>query len=505
MLRKPRGGFASDKGMSIVEVAISAVILFFVITAVLSLMFTSTRMGVDAKQRTAVTNAISSHLEWIRSLDYSQVAITGNGSGVIDPSMTEMVEGYTVVIATTITEGTNVKEVQVDGTATREGHPTLTLSEHASIRDYKSGVTQVSEVKGPLIDFTSLTPIEDSVIYSQYVQGGAALNIAVNAKAQMPDATIDDLRFYCSGQLLRDGSSVHAQVAAWQPFTATVSKSFSWDTEQVDDAGQPGAIADGYRIVRVEATDSLGQAAFKERRFYVDNYAPGNPGTPVVPMVNSDVEVRLSWPQAMDGTNPTWEYGLKIGKVDSTGNIVITNPVNVDGVPQDYIVTPPAYIHTTTAFSRYLAQVRAYSPRMLTSDYVPAAPGVRYVSKPLLTGTSITTYSGRNASRIANTAVDVAVTPPTFGTSQLVYDLFRSTNPADMGSSPYLSNTTPTYHDAYQTTVGRTGTPTLYYYRYRITYAASGSTAAGTEVAWSNIIGPTTTTSVSTPMPFVSW
>jgi len=181
----------------------------------------------------------------------------------------------------------------------------------------------------------------------------------------------------------------------------------------------------------------------------------------------------------------------------------LQNSVDADGQAVDYRMAPTAYIQTTTAFSRYTAAVRAYSPRLMTTEYAPIST---YVTNPRLAGYSTTTYAGKNAARTSSTAVNVSVTPPTFGTSAITYDLFRSMDPANLGGSPYKSNIGATYAETIVKTVGKFGVPDPYYYRYRITYTASGSTGAGSQVIWSNVIGPTTAAdSVSTPMPFVSW
>lgn len=494
--------------MSIVEIVIAAFILFFVLTAILGLVSTTTRMGISAKERTAVTNAMSSHMEWIRSLEYDEVAILGlEPSGTVPAQTSTMVDGFTVVITTTISEtAAQVKEIQVDAVATHPAYTPMKMSQHVSIRDYRSGLTTIVKAAGPTVEWGS-TPSEGTVVYSRYVSGGALLNIVADVQTGTSGVPITDLRFYCSGQLLRNSASVNADVAAWQPNTESVVKSFNWNTEQVDDLGNPDAIADGWRTVRIEATDADGRRTIKERRFLVDNDLPGMPpGTaPTVSLaqVTSDLESRLSWEILKDGTDDSWGYGVKIYKVDVNGSSVLQNTVDPEGVPVDYRVSAAAYLQPTTAFSRYTAAVRAYSPRLMTSNYANIPT---YVSYPMLTGTSHTTYTGRNAARTSSTVVNVAVTPPTFGCSSLTYDLYRSMSATNLGATAYKSNIGATYSETISKAVGKFGTPDPYYYRYKITYVAKGSTAAGSQVIWSNIIGPTTDTdNVLTAMPFVSW
>lgn len=515
MFKKPRGGFASEEGMSVLEVVLASVILFFVLTAVFSLVITSTRMGISAKERTAVTNAMTSHLEWVRSLDFEQVAVLGTDPDAMIPSqVTYSVYGFTVVLSTSVSEGSaGIKEVQVDAVASKEGYPTITMSQHASVRDYESGVTQMLSNDGPRLVFDNRTPAEGTVVYSQYVAGGAALVIDVDAESSDPAILITDVRMYCSGQLLREGSSVHADVAAWQPMSSSFSEAFGWNTLQVDDDGNPNAISDGLRTVRVEAVDQSGKRTIKERRFLVDNTAPDPPAGPQV-QVQSDIEARIAWTSSKDGTDDAWGYGLKLSKVGTDGQLQLLNPLNVEGEADDYRVDSTAYIQTTSGFSRYRAEVRAYSPRLLKSAYVtavgqdPVRPTI-YVTKPRLAGTSQTVYSGKNAARTSATTVNIGVQTPTFGTSSIRYDLYREQSIATLAAGNgtiYKSDIGPTFNETITKTVGKFGTPDPWYYRYKITYTPSGPTAAGSEVIWSNIIGPITSTdNVLTQMPFVQW
>ncbi|MRR35467.1 hypothetical protein EG829_12460, partial [bacterium] len=386
MDREPRGGFISDDGMSIAEVVIAAFILFFVLTAVMGLVWTTTQMGVSAKERSAITNALTSHMEWVRSLHYDEVALQGmTPSGTVPAQVTRTVDGFTIVITTTVTEGgPGVKEVQVDAIASGLGYPTLEMSQHASIRDYNAALTSTASSAGPRVRFGAATPPEETVVYSAYYGNSSLLYVEalVDVQSSTPGATITELKFTCSGSLLRDGSTIHANVALWQPMTATVSERFRWNTEQVDNEGNPDAIEDGWRLVRIEATDSDGNPPVAvERRFLVDNDSPGPPGNPVAQVI-SNVEARLGWTSARDGTDDAWEYGVKIEKVGMSGERILLNNLDESNVPVDFKLTPSAFIHTATnpptapatAFSRYVAVVRSYSPRLLTSEYVEILP-----------------------------------------------------------------------------------------------------------------------------------
>lgn len=526
MSKKPGAGFASDEGMSVIEVVIAAFILFFVLTAILGLVWTTTQMGVTAKQRSAISNALSSHLEWVRSLDYGQVGLAGSTPSATIPAQSTMViDGFTVVINTSVTASpSGVKEVQVDAVATRTGYPNLTMSQHASIRDYDNTMTGITTDTGPSVRFGTLTPTQNTVVYSSYFGNNSALNIdaVAEVRSTIPGVLIAELKFTCDGQMLRDGSSSYADVAVWQPMTDSVSQHFRWNTEQVDDTGEPDAIRDGWRTVSIAAIDSEGRRTVVERRFLVDNDPPLVPEGPIAQVRGSD-EVRLSWTSAHDGTDDAWEYGIRLYKVDSTGALVLQNSIDAGGAAVDFRVTPPAFIHSATnptsagctAFSRYQGEVRSYSPRLLVSDYVPilpedyvtGAPAV-YVTKPLVTANSVAVYTGRmnKGTYACFTTVDGAVTPPTFGCATLRYDLYRSTSPVSRGGTLLRANTTPTFNETIYEFLGSSPTPRTYYYQYKITYRPLGSTAGSTdEVIWSNVIGPTTMGTASVPMPHVAW
>ncbi|MDP2401597.1 MAG: hypothetical protein Q8M66_06420, partial [Actinomycetota bacterium] len=327
------------------------------------------------------------------------------------------------------------KEIRIAATVSRPGYRTLETTQFLVMRDASKGLTQASSASGPMIEFGAQTPPQDSVVYGTVVRGGSTLYISAQANAPSGGSTISDLRYYCSGTLLRDGTSISSNIAAWQPMTTTFAPSpFRWNTQQIDDDGNL-AIADGWRIVRIEATDSNGLKAYKDRKFYVDNYPPDAPAVPV-PDVRTNTEVRLAWTAAMDGTHEAWEYGIWLRQINAAGSLInLTNPDTPIKVPS------PAHVHTTAAFSRYEAEIASLSPRGFESTRkTTAAP---YVSRPAVTGTSRTRYQGNGNNRYSYTIVDLSVNTPTFPTSQIRYDLYMGTSAANM--SLYVADCGPTY------------------------------------------------------------
>src|SRR5512135_2825737 len=95
-----------DAGMTVVEVVVASFILFFVLTAVLGLVGATTRTSISAKQRTAMTNAVSSYIEYVRSLPFDQVALTnGSPSGRVEPTVVKRDGAFTITITNTLAAG----------------------------------------------------------------------------------------------------------------------------------------------------------------------------------------------------------------------------------------------------------------------------------------------------------------------------------------------------------------------------------------------------------------
>lgn len=522
MDRKPRGGFASDDGMTIIEVVLAAFILFFVLTAVMGLVWTSTQMGVSAKERTTVSNALSSHIEWIRSLSYDQVAIQGTTpSATIPAQITRTLQGFTMVITTTVVEGASgIKEVQVDAVASGPGYPSLQMSQHASIRDYDLALTNTTSSTGPKVKFGTQTPVQDTAVYSQYYGTSTPLWIdaVVECSSVNTESVITEIKFTCNGQYLKDGNTEAAEPAHFvNPVPSADGKyrvKFRWDTQQTSPS-----VADGWRNIAIVATDSDGTSSTIERRFLVDNYAPEPPINPRS-QVMAATEARLGWTTPADGGDDAWEYGVKLYKVNSLGELVLQNATDAYGVAIDFKVYPSAFIHSAsnppaapaTPFSRYTAHVRSLSYRQLPSDYVQVMPytyasggTTTYTTRPLLSATSRTTYTGmaKKGTYAATTVTNATVTQPTFSCSSVTYELYRGLTPTTLLPVPDV--TTPTFSDSVYKFLGSSTAAPVYYYQYKVTFTPDGATGAGSEVTYSNIIGPTNITGTVSAVPHAAW
>ncbi len=505
----PRGG-RYDDGFSLVEVMVASFVLFFVITAILALTLQSTRMGVDAKQRTVMTNAVTSQLEWIRTLDFEHLA------DVVPAESVRTVDGFTVRTQTSITEGqAGTKEIVVTVSVSRTGTRTLSTTRFLTMRDPEKAL-QASDQTGPILEFTSQTPDENSVVFGANVWGGSTLYITVKASGRGSGVTIDELKYMCAGGYLRNGTSGSSDNAVWQPMTNTVTQSFRWHTLQID----PN-IQDGWRIVTVEATDSDGYTSRIGRMFYVDNAPPSPPGVPV-PVVRTNTDTRLNWAAALDGTHDAREYGVWPRAENSEGQMVYT--IHPDDDP---IKVPVAvYNHTGATFSRYTIDVGALSPRYqrppIEDRRSPAKP---FVTKPLATGTSISRY---DADRHWYGIVNLSVSQPTFPVSYIRYDLYMGLSKDNMFL--YVSDCGPTYTNPQMPSAAEisamTGNPPVFapykqiakrtnndrtppdpwLFQYRVTFVPSGYQGGTQETVFSNVIGPITATkNTVTPMAHVDW
>ncbi len=497
MYRKLRGSFESDEGMSVLEVVLAAFILFFVLTAILGLVATSTQMGLQAKQRTAATNAISSHLEWMRSLPFEEMAIRGTTPEAAVDSQVVVQEGdFTITITTQVLESQGeTKEVRVSAVITAPGYEPKTYTSTSIVRDREAGITNLtSSGTGPLVEFAPSTPEADAVVYAALAHTtNMPLFLSLHAAAEENASMITELRMYCEGTLLRDGSTTFAAIAAWTPMTSPVDQSFKWDTRQLDDNGDL-AIPDGWRLVRALATSDSGKQSTVERRFYVDNYPPGNPGVPVA-AIYSDVETRISWTVAMDGTDPAVRYLVHTNRVGEDGTL---------GGSMETFAYSAVHLQTTDPFSRYTVSVAATTPRNeKTGFFEIVAP---YVSRPHVTGDSTTVYTGEKTRRSADITVNLTTSQPTFAATNVSYDLYRGTSADTLkNGAAYLTNVDPNFTETYTDKCGKDD-PVAYYYAYKITFTPSGYKGGTAESIWSNIVGPTTAADdVLTPMAHVSW
>lgn len=528
MNRKLRGSFKSDEGISVIEVVLAAFIMFFVLTAILALVATTTRVGLSARQHTAMTNAVESHLEWLRSIAFDDLLLEPDG--IVPVERDYEVDGFVITITTDISEGTGrTRDVELSATATGEGFTAITKSQAAVVFDSESGiVTMLQPGDAPEVEFISPTPESDAVLYGSQVLGTSAssLYIAVRATAAEEESVIADLKMYCSDVLLRDGSTLFAEFAQWQPGTNSVDQSFRWNTLQISNDTGEETIEDGWRMVRILATDENGVQGLGERRFYVDNYPPDVPGIPNA-QVYSDVQTRVSWATAMDGTDYAPFYVIRWARIDQTGALGAVNTVGA--------LTTNVFTHTTDPFSRYTVWAASSNYRGDTTAFQEIA--TPYVSRTAIDGESTTYFSGTGNRRTAYTSVVLHADSPSFAVSSVRYDVYRVT-PESLGlsatpptlsdpptvaeqdalaawkaalaaglraSAVYSANTGPDFSESFSKKVGNSGIPDRWYYGVKITFTPTGYRGGTSESLWTDVVGPIMLTTGTGTLAQVTW
>lgn len=490
-----------DEGMTIVEVVAAAFIMFFVLTAILGLVATTTTMGQRSKQRVAMVNAVNSYMEYVRSLDFSSVAISGTTTtAAIPASVVFTREGFTITISNTVTNDQNGnRALRISAVCTAPGYPTLTMTEFASIRDRERGMTQqASDPDKPLARWGNLTPEEDTVVYGANVAGGGSLLLQIEAES--PSYNLSLVQLTCQGQPIRSDRSAVQPPAVWHPGTPSFTQSFTWDTMQI----QP-TIPDGYQFVRAIVDDDQGRETVVDRRFFVDNAAPSIPSAATV-QVRTATSTLLTWPPTADGDTPASKYEVRAYKQPLSLESSIIDDYNSWTNLGVVTVSSPSHPRITDPFSRYMVEVRAGSPMNNWSAWRPIA--TPFVSRPRLTGYAGTyqVYKGMPAKKFARTTVSLSISSPQFATSAATCYLYRSKNDSstvftapDSGFPKVISGSTYTEPiDALDKSILNKYIDTFpqdaYYYGVKWVFTPRGysnPTPAASETIYSNRLGPT--------------
>ncbi|MBC7266995.1 MAG: hypothetical protein QMD76_08490 [Anaerosomatales bacterium] len=480
---------SADDGLGMLEIVVSAVIFFFVLTAVLGLLGTTTQMSLAAKQRAVMTNAINAYVERVSAMPFAQVKLVSEGGALSDVE-TQTVGEYTVVIRptvsipTTLTSQTspNLKRLRLEVTVTRGGANPISYTTEVLIRDRDTFLTQAvsSPQTDPTIAFTNTTPPEGTVVWESQYAGGA---LSIGAKADAAEGrTVSSVILWCDDQfVLKD---TMGNLGSWanidqQSFT---TPSFVWNTLQTDELGNT-VIVDGYRTISAYVLDSGGISKYTVRHFLVDNVAPPLPTTSTIEPLTA-TETRISWGEVMDGTTPADHYRVEGYLQSATGDTWTFS----DYVGGTYTYKGTSGIMATQPFSRYYMRMQAHSARNLrppSTDwyYHPVA----WISRPLLTATSSTSGSNRTVTLTCST--------PQFPYSSVTYKVYRGTS---SGSLSLLATAAGnTYTDSFKKTSD-------YYYQFEVTVTPTGTAGgllqAPTPVTLrSNIVGPSSTS----PLPVI--
>lgn len=413
-----------DEGMTLVEILVASVIMFIILTAVLGLVAQTTAMGMQAKRKTMLTNAVSAYVERVQGMPFEEIGVSTETSGTLEPTYTYVDPNnaeFTITIVPVVEwDGTApLKTLVMDVTLTdARGTVVQTMRTSVAIRDRAQYLQQASRdpATDPRVRFDYPTPPEGSVVWGESWSEGP-LNIYVLAEAQA-GRFLESIQVWCDDQwLLENSFGTRAQWGMDPSTTSWSNSSFYWDTLQTEEVVQPDGttpemaiIPDGMRTLSVYALDSAGVSVFAIRHLLVDNYAPSKPGMPVA-VVRSAWLTNLSWAAAMDGTTPADHYGLAPYRLRAA-----TDPLSPAWLPvamADSTSVAPAVAFSTDPFSRYWVSVRAESPRNNASEY--AGP-VIFTSRPLMTGAYSVTQRVADGVTYYRTSLNLAVTPPAFAT-----------------------------------------------------------------------------------------
>lgn len=505
-----RGSFRQrdDEGFSVVEVVFAAAILFFALTALLGLLGASSTMTGGARAKSVLNNAVSSELDWIRSLPFDRVALNNQTPpGDIPPSRTYVKEGFTVQLTFTVTDRTSqngTKEVRVHARSTRQGFPDVQTSAFAAVRN-RIGTTMADADGAPMIEFISPTPAPETVVVANRI-GGTSNPLTIAAKAWSENYAISRIEFMVGSTRLRNGNTVYADFAQrdFSGENPEETLSFDWHTGQVDSNGTP-TIPDGRRTVRIVAYDDQGRpSAARERVFLVDNYPPSVPGDRVMPWTGwidasglPKQSVGAVWSMAPDGTDWAPFHEAEVFE-NTTGATLLTGWSSVMSLQATGSVNPAG------SLACYGMRVRALSPLQNPSEWGTVSP---VVTRPEATGSCDVTRSKNSGSRDQWTfTTRASVTPPRFpyqSTSLLVEALKISggttttVNVTSAARAAWSSGAAYTYTDTHSVVIGKSTTPSAPSYRIRVTITPTGWGSAG-HVVMSNSVTPWVPNPIST-------
>lgn len=408
--RSSRRGDAADQGVTVVEIAFAAAIMFFVATALFGLVSASTLLSSTAKANALAVNEVNSFLEKVRDLRYDDV--TQTRVNTLAAASSKTVSGITVSITATVTPqwfaGQNqstdppaYKWVTVRAVATRLiGNPfVLTTGTYVSnlASTGSSGSTE-TPVPKPIVSRTADTPRSGAV-------RGASVPLGMNAQSGGSGVTLTKLDMSAGGSVLPGLEKV----------TTAESDSVSgfWDTT---------TLSDGAYEMRAQARDSRNQVGSLAWSLIVDNHPPDPPANLGKTAVAGNSSVTYRWDAAKDGpTDYVTEYQVIWYEQASTtsafspaaGTPVVITPL--DPVAGGSVILP------TSTFRRYYAEVRSRGPLAAgeTAPHFMSSPVTSpvHISRPSLAGSTVRVIDTGGPNKRAVLALDLTCEAPGFGTT----------------------------------------------------------------------------------------
>ncbi|MDO9556770.1 MAG: hypothetical protein Q7J82_04235 [Coriobacteriia bacterium] len=478
--------------MTIVEVMISAVIFFIVLTAILGLTTLSTNMGIQAKRNSVLTNVVNSYIERVQAMPFEDVEV-GTAEGQLASMETTTVEEYTVVIEPTVSAGTTgLKELHIEVTLTVANGQTQSTSTTVVIRDKTRFLTQSVEGGSQITWNELIMPPLNEVVYGASWASGNVLQIAASATA-LEGRTIESVVVKAGGYPLRDTAG---NQAIWSVTASTIASGtqewvmpyFVWDTLQKDpvDALDPPTMEptflDGRQTLTIVVTDSEGVEARSNWTLLLDNYAPDNPAPPTASNTALG-QSTVSWSTVMDGVLIADGYKLTVLQQQLGGTWSEAPAQTVPGATTTWVMD-------TGSFSRYYARLRAISPRGLSSETTGMANS--WITRPGTSGSAATSAVGQPIKYV--TTVDLHVDSPTFAvTGGVTYQWEQ----AESLAGPWTS--IPNYSTVQNPTVSyefnNLNQIQAYYYRCLVSFTpgidCNGVEYSTPSTLGSTVVGPT--------------
>jgi Tfp pilus assembly protein PilV len=416
--------------MTIVEVVVASAILFFIMTAILGLVGRTTLMSAQAKQMNDANNAISTYVEWMRTLPFTQLTAI--------ESTTIPAGDYTVQIVPTVQDSDNeyLKNVSLGVTVTQPNGFLRVINTMVVIRDRDQYMAQSSQ--GPLTDptviFLAASPPDQTVVWlangSSYWKDSSSVTrpLQVSARATATEGrTVDEVYFQLEDTYdLKD--AVSGEPARWLNPTWTDSPLVNVNLAQVDSDGVP-IFRDGLRTVQVFVRDSNGVIRQDVRQYLVDNKAPSR--APDIRYTDMGPGTQLiSWDVVEDGTTPAYKYYVTVRRQPMTPPTTA-----LSSWPVFRTQTGPATAYTMTydPMSRFCAYGAAISPRDLFGPY----GSVVIVTRPQVGGSY--TINRRTATPKGWTVTtSLTATAPSFESTGTTYTWYEgSTQLAKTDSNTY--------------------------------------------------------------------
>lgn len=410
--------FASDSGMTIVEVVVASAILFFIMTALIGLVGRTTSMAAQARQMNDVNNAVSTYVEWMRGLPF--VALDSIESTTIAAG------DYTVQIVPTVEASDNeyLKNVWLGVTVTAPNGFIKAINEMVVIHDRDQYMTQSSQgpTTDPTVVFLAASPPDQTVVWLNNGlsywkdSSGVTRSLQVSARAFATEGrTVDEVYFQLEDTYdLKD--AITGDTARWLYPTWTDSPLVNIHLGQLDSDGVP-IFREGLRTLQVFVKDSNGVIRQDVRQYLVDNRKPDTYPWPVSFTDNGPADRWITWPLVMDGTTPAAEYISAIARQPATGSATTSTWISSG----TYRGRATAWKFPGLPMSRYYGVTAAASPRNLWSTI---SPSYFIVTRPTLTGTydvqkRLTTPKGWTVT------TSLVVTAPSFESTETKYEWYE--------------------------------------------------------------------------------